>query len=141
MAQVCLVLTNPYAYQRALEVALQHSDCDRLKVIFLIDPGGVDTLVRDLGQQGWLGLNPRRNLGECLLDGYRALATDVLEDVRDRCRQAEIPVETSVEETGTVAFLERLFAAGETIVLASASRSLVPKGSPLRHKVEWLAEK
>ena len=63
MAGVLLVLTNPYAYHKALSWAIEQvrEDNTGLKAVFAIDSDAVAAMVRELGEKGWLGQGPRRD--------------------------------------------------------------------------------
>lgn len=142
MANLWLILTNPYSYNQALERALHgiEQSGGELKVVFVIDPQSVDHLVRDLGEQGWLGLSSRRNLQESMLAGYRALAADVLEDVSEAAGAAEVSITTAVEEIALKEYLQTLNNQENLELIVSISPELSSESQEPMARVEWVQE-
>ncbi|WP_071517288.1 hypothetical protein [Geitlerinema sp. PCC 9228] len=130
MKELWLVLTNPYTYQKALNRAL-----DRLRatptslsdsgeevniwVVFLIDPQTIENMVRDLCDRGWLGASSLHNLESSMLEGYRALAQDVLQEVRRQFEAASTKVETTVASGSLREYVEELVSKEERQIIIS----------------------
>lgn len=141
MAGVLLVLTNPYAYHKALNWAIEQARESNagLKAVFAIDSDAVAAMVRELGEKGWLGQGPRRSLQASMLEGYRALAADILEDVLSLCAAAGVSVETEVKEAPLIHYLETLLKQETRTVCVSGSQSIAPAIAPLTG-VKWIQE-
>jgi len=147
---VLLILTNPYAYEKALNLAIERAaqKPDELKVVFVIDPDALDNLVRELGEKGWLGLGSQRTLHDSMLEGYRALAADILEDVRRLCAAAHISVVTEVKEAPLVAYIRIIIERDNQPILVSGSQYLATTMltrhltgfEDVRALVEWIQE-
>ncbi len=142
MAEILLVLTNPYGYEKALNLAFDQAEPGHtpLTVTFAIDPEAIDDLMRDLGENGWLGIGSRRSLQISMLEGYRALATDILEEVSRRAAAIAIPVKTEVNEDGIRNYLRGLSSPGPQKILVSGSHALAPLIQTLECAVEWIPE-
>ena len=142
MATQVLVLTNLYAYEKGLNRALEAAKLAGagMNVVFLIDPGSVADIVRGLGQQGWLGSGALRNLETSMLEGYRALATDILEEAQSRFSGAGIAVETSVREMSPHKYICDLLNEKSITVMVSGSPSLAGKLQKILGQIEWIEE-
>jgi hypothetical protein len=142
MASLVLILTNPYSYETALNRALAaaREGQIQLKVVFAIDPNAVDELMRDLGENGWLGIGSRRSLQASMLEGYRALAADILQEVEQLCGDREIVVETEVKEAPLSVYLQSLVQQGSERIWVSASKDLSPLVEKIPRPVEWILE-
>lgn len=154
MALVTLVLTNPYAYEKALSHALelavslsesqasmgQTSVGVSLSVLFLIDPEALDELVHDLGEQGWLGLSSQRNLQSSMLDGYRALAADILQEALRDGSQAGLSVETAIKEVPPSIYVDELLNAGTQKLIVCGSSVLAAKLGDRIAQLEWIED-
>jgi len=137
-----LVLTNPYAYDRALERAVRTAKKGDvpLNVTFVIDPQALDELMVDLGEKGWLGMASRRTLRDSMIEGYRALAEDTLELVKERGDRAEIPLVAALEEVPLETYLDRILNAGADPVIVSASRAVRHANKDFAGRVQWVEE-
>ncbi|MBK4731759.1 hypothetical protein JJD41_18075 [Oxynema sp. CENA135] len=137
-----LILTNPYSYETALNRALASAREGRLqlKVVFAIDPNAVDELMRDLGENGWLGIGSRRSLQASMLEGYRALAADILQEVEQLCVDRAIAVNTEVKEAPLSVYLQSLVQQGSDCIWVSASKDLSPLVEKIPRPVEWILE-
>ncbi len=145
-----LILTNPYAYEKALNLAIERAvqTSDECKVVFVIDPDALDNLVRELGEKGWLGLGSQRTLHDSMLEGYRALAADILEEVRRLCAAAHISVVTEVKEAPLPAYLRIITERDNQPILVSGSKDLAETMlagnltvfEDVRGLVEWIQE-
>lgn len=142
MANLWLILTNPYSYDQALETAVNRAQNSggELKAVFVIDPHSIDHLVRDLGEQGWLGLSSRRNLQESMLAGYHALAMDVLAEVSQEAIATGIVVTTTVEETTLKEYLDNLSKQENLELIVSISPELSSLQQDMIAQVEWIQE-
>ncbi|WP_261226238.1 hypothetical protein [Ancylothrix sp. D3o] len=149
-----LVLTNPYAYEKALsrglELAVSLSESQAslgqriegvaLNVVFLIDPEALDELVQDLGEQGWLGLSSQRNLQASMLEGYRALAADILQEALKDGSQAGLSVETALKEVPPSIYVDELLNAGTQKLIVCGSSTLAAKLGDRTAKLEWIED-
>jgi hypothetical protein len=142
MPEILLVLTNPYGYETALNLAFEQAKAPDtlLRVTFAIDPEAIDDLMRDLGEHGWLGIGSRRSLQISMLEGYRALATDILEDLSRRAVTLGISVKTEVNEQGIRNYLSGLSTPGPQTIFVSGSHALTPLIQTLDCPVEWIPE-
>lgn len=142
MATQVLVLTNLYAYEKGLNRALEAAKLAGagMNVVFLIDPGSVADIVRDLGEEGWLGSAALRNLETSMLEGYRALAEDILQEAQSRFSQAGIAVETSVREMSPHKYIGDLLNQKSITVMVSGSPSLADKLEKVLGQIEWIEE-
>ena len=142
MATQVLVLTNLYAYEKGLNRALEAAKRAGagMNVVFLIDPGSVADIVRDLGEEGWLGSAALRNLETSMLEGYRALAEDILQEAQSRFSQAGIAVETSVREMSPHKYIGDLLNQKSITVMVSGSPSLADKLEKVLGQIEWIEE-
>lgn len=142
MPALYLVLTNPYAYDRALKFAVkqaQQADAT-LNVVFLIDPDAIDSMVRDLGEHGWLGSSSRQALYESMLEGYGALATDTIETIHRRIEDQTLSLKTSIREASLDRVLQELSKDPPRRAIVSASRDLRPPSSSRPDWVKWMVE-
>ncbi|MCT7959301.1 hypothetical protein NG791_01165 [Laspinema sp. D1] len=142
MKEILLVLTNPYGYEKAIHLAFEEAkqaDCF-LSVTFAIDPEAIDDLMRDLGENGWLGIGSRRTLQISMMEGYRALATDILEEVSRRAVSMEIAAKTALNEDGIRSYLNGLGTPGPEKIFVSGSHALAPLIQTLDCPLEWVPE-
>ena len=142
MAEILLVLTNPYGYEKALHLAFEEAkqaNC-LLTVTFAIDPEAIDDLMRDLGENGWLGIGSRRTLQISMMEGYRALAADILEEVIRRAVSMGMAVKTEVNEEGIRSYLSGLATPGPEKIFISGSHALGPLIQTLDCPLEWIPE-
>ncbi|MBO0348528.1 hypothetical protein J0895_05290 [Phormidium pseudopriestleyi FRX01] len=142
MAEILLVLTNPYGYEKALHLAFEEAkqtDC-LFRVTFIIDPEALDDLMRDLGENGWLGIGSRRTLQISMMEGYRALASDILEEVSRRALSIGITVKTELNEAGIRSYLSGLPSPGPEKIFVSGSHALGPLIETLDCPIEWIPE-
>jgi hypothetical protein len=142
MTRVWLILTNPYAYEQALKIATDRTGetGSILNAVFVIDPDAIGNLVRDLCETGWLGLESRRTLYDSMLEGYRALASDVIEDVQHQGSQENLVVEAAIQEGSLKNYLISLLSQGTSQIIVSASRSVEFPGKDIVKHLEWIEE-
>ncbi|AEB12565.1 hypothetical protein [Marinithermus hydrothermalis] len=132
-----LILTNPYAYTRGLERALQeaHTAHRALYAVFVIDPQTLETLVNDLSAMGWLGASSRQHIAHALHEGYRLLAQDTLQTVQAHAQTHGIPVETEVVEAPISEYLARL-PTHEPVLVSATSKPT----QALTPNITWIQE-
>ncbi|MGK7874718.1 MAG: hypothetical protein AB4426_15865 [Xenococcaceae cyanobacterium] len=139
---VWLVIANPYAYDRAMGRAiLEAQQCQTgLQVVFFISVDSVGEMMHELGEIGWLGSASLRTLQTSMLEGYRALADDVLKRVQRKAAQVELIVEGVVEKPSLEQYIHRILAQGAMKVIIAGSKSLIPKLEMLPETVEYIEE-
>lgn len=144
MPTIYLVLTNPYAYNRALALSIQQAKKANatLNVVFLIDPDAIDGMVRELGDSGWLGGGSRQALYESMLEGYGALAADTIEAVHRQIGQKKegVSFKTSIRETSIESLLQELLKTNPQRAIVSATPSLHSPASRRDPRVQWIVE-
>ncbi|MCT7983940.1 hypothetical protein NG796_11590 [Laspinema sp. A4] len=142
MAEILLVLTNPYGYEKGLNLAFEEAEQTQslLTVTFAIDPEAIDDLMRDLGENGWLGIGSRRTLQISMMEGYRALADDILEEVSHRAVARGMAVKTEVNEQGIRSYLSGLSTPGPEKIFVTGSHALTPLIQTLDGPLEWIPE-
>ncbi|MCT7981424.1 hypothetical protein [Laspinema olomoucense] len=142
MAEILLVLTNPYGYEKALHLAFEEAEQTHslLSVTFAIDPEALDDLMRDLGENGWLGIGSRRTLQISMMEGYRALAADILEEVSRLGASRGMAVKTAVNEEGIRSYLSGLSTPGPEKIFVTGSHALGPLIQTLEGPLEWIPE-
>lgn len=138
---VWLILTDTYDYEPALKQALEvakHSGAS-LNAVFVIDPDAAREMVSDLEDKGWLGAESAPStLQASLLEGYHALATDVLDKARDRASQVGLATETSLAEAPLESYVSGLLGQRGSIVIVSGSKTLATRLGELSQQVEWI---
>lgn len=141
---VWLILTDTYGYEYALKQALevaQHSGAS-LNAVFVIDPDAPEAMVGELEENGWLDAKSMpTTLQGSLLEGYHALATDLLDKVRGKVFQAGLSVETAIAEAPIESYVRGLLGQRGSIVIVSGSKSLTPRLGELSTQVELIEEK
>ena len=142
MDNIWLILTNPYSYDRPLERFFEQAQSETavLNVAFAIDPAAMGEMVDDLGNTGWLSSASLRSLQASLLEGYRALASDVLEEVGDRASEAGLTLETKVVEQSIASYIRSLIDLGATRIIVGGSKSLALSLGELLQKIEWIEQ-
>lgn len=138
---VWLILTDTYNYESALKQALdvaKHSGAS-LNAVFTIDPEATRDMVSELEDKGWLdaGSVPT-TLQTSLLEGYHALATDILDKVKDRASQAGLLLETSIAEAPLESYIRGLLGQRGSVVIVSASKASAASLGELSNQVEWI---
>lgn len=147
MKELWLVLTNPYAYQKALHGAIkevrqaQSASIQVVYVVFLIDAQTIDNMVRDLCDRGWLGASSLHSLESSMLEGYRALAQDVLQEV---CQEFEVSsieqVETFVTYASLREYVEELLAKQERQIMVSYGGAMQPWMATYQNRAHFIEE-
>lgn len=143
MATVWLILTNPYAYDKGIQVVKQQAQelNATVKLVYLIDLEAVTDTVRNLGDEGWLGSGALRNLEASMLEGYRALASDVIENASAELSQAGLLVETDVKEATPEQYVARLLEqVADSRLIMSGSQLTAAKLGELAERVQWVEE-
>ncbi len=139
---VWLVLTDTYGYEYALKQALdvaQHAGAS-LHSVFVIDPDAAEAMVGELEENGWVGAGSVPTLQASLLEGYHALATDLLDKVRDRASQLGLSMETAIAEAPVESYTRGLLGQRGSVVIASGSKSLASRLGELSKQVELITE-
>ncbi|MEC4983989.1 MAG: hypothetical protein SAJ37_00985 [Oscillatoria sp. PMC 1068.18] len=141
MAQLWLILTNPYAYEKAVEraVTLAQKNNLQIRVVFLITQQWLDKTVSELSETGWLSSASLRSLEISMQEGYRALAADVLEEVerQTKTNQVEVIVEGVVEAPSLEQYLNlAIKQGGEQLIIGSPQQTTKLKRSP--SSLEWI---
>lgn len=140
---IWLVLTDTYGYESALKQALEVAQHSRatLNGVFVIDPDATGEMVNELEEKGWLdaGSVPP-TLQASLLEGYHALATDVLEKVRNTASQVGLFIETAIAEAPLESYIRGLLGQRGSLVIVSASKALVARLGELSKQVELIEE-
>jgi len=139
---VWLLLTNPYAYQGALQkaIAIAEAATTKLQVVFVLDPEAMNLMMQELAENGWLGPGSLRLLENSLMGGYQMLAGDVLEDVAQELSTTDLTYEVTLKEASLQPFVQGLLAQKIETVLISSSHSLLPGLEHLAHQVTWIQE-
>lgn len=142
MTDILLVLTNPYAYEQALSLAVKtaHQEQADLRVVFFISYDAVGEVVDDLAERGLFGTGSLRNLQSTMLEGYRALADDVLQRVKRKAAPLEPILEGVVEQPSLDNYLYRLTEQGQSKLIVSSSHSPSSELGSFLDKVEWVRE-
>ncbi|WP_457637198.1 hypothetical protein [Oceanithermus sp.] len=94
----CLVITKPYDYEKLLKQVVNKMPGESWLAIFYLRPQNLRSLVEELGDQGWLGSSSIRQLFDSLKEGYRGLASDVLQDVARYVKNTNGTVRTMIIE-------------------------------------------
>lgn len=95
---VCLVITEPYGYERLIRRAAEDVSSKEWLIVYFLRPSRLQDTVRELGDQGWLGPGSLRPLLDSLMEGYRALADEVLQAAAHYAQEANARVRTTVVE-------------------------------------------
>ncbi|NES84436.1 MAG: hypothetical protein F6K10_25185 [Moorea sp. SIO2B7] len=139
---VWLVITNPYAYDKAMWRAIseaQHWNTG-LKVVFLISRDSMSNMMHQLGEMGWLGSASLQSLQISMLEGYRALADDVLKRVERKAKEVELIIEGLVEKPSLTQYVHRIVAQGAIKVIIAGSKSFTSSVDSLPDTVEYIEE-
>jgi len=140
MKTVWLVLASPYDYDPAMWRSrdLAQALSAQLRVVFFIEKNAASNIMQELGEMEWLGPSSLRSLQNCMLEGYRALADDVLDRVRRKVTQVEVVLEGVVEEVSLADYVTRLLPKEETqTIVVSGSKPLDLEVSEGIEKIEW----
>lgn len=142
MTQVWLVLTSPYAYDRAMQRAgaIARLANVPLHAVFFIEKNAVGTMVKELSDTGWLGPGSLRRLQSSMSEGYRALAGDVLKRVQRKLESVDVISEGIVEEPSLADYLERLLQQGAIQAIVSGAKPVELEDKNLSERVEWIEE-
>ncbi|MEC4893035.1 MAG: hypothetical protein SAL07_12650 [Oscillatoria sp. PMC 1051.18] len=139
MAQLWLILTNPYAYEKAVERAVTVAQKNNLQilVVFLITQEWLEKTVCELSEMGWLGSASLRSLEISMQEGYRALAADVLKEVERQANQVDVIVKGVVEAPSLDRYLDLAIAQGaERLIIGSPQQTT--KLNRLPDSLEWV---
>ncbi len=141
---VWLAIANPYAYDRAMQRAIQEAQRSHcaLHVVFFISRNSMGDMMRQLGETGWLlGSASLRSLQGSMVEGYRSLADDVLNRVKRKASsQVELIIEGVEEKPSLEEYVHRLLSSGAIKVIVAGSKSLNLKKEILPSTVEYYEE-
>ena len=141
---IWLVIANPYAYDKAMWKAVLETQehQSKLRVVFFINSNSIHDVIGELGQSGWLGSNPLHKLQNSMLEGYRALAGDVLKRVKRKAKEKNIELESEeiIERPLIEKFLFELVEEGATKIVIAGPQLLTAKMGELPHIAEYIEE-
>ena len=141
---IWLVIANPYAYDKAMWKAVLETQehQSKLRVVFFINKNSIHDVIGELGQSGWLGSNPLHKLQNSMLEGYRALAGDVLKRVKRKAKEKDIELESEeiIERPLIEKFLFELVEEGATKIVIAGPQLLTAKMGELPHIAEYIEE-
>ncbi|MCL2923287.1 MAG: hypothetical protein MGF17_01285 [Trichodesmium sp. MAG_R04] len=141
---IWLVIANPYAYDKAMWKAVLETQehQSKLRVVFFINSNSIHDVIGELGQSGWLGSNPLHKLQNSMLEGYRALAGDVLKRVKRKAKEKDIELESQeiIERPLIEKFLFELVEEGATKIVIAGPQLLTAKMGELPHIAEYIEE-
>ena len=142
MTSIWLVLTNPYAYDQALSFAVEEAQKieAELRVVFFIEAEGLQTMVGELSERGWYGPGSLQNLQKTMLEGYRALAGDVLKRVKRKAAPLSVIDEGVVEQPSLDKYIGTLIKEPmEKLIISSANLPNAELDN-LLDKIDWITE-
>ena len=141
---IWLVVANPYAYDKAMWKAVSEAQQHQMKlrVVFFINNNSIHDVIGELGQSGWLGSNPLHKLQNSMLDGYRALAGDVLKRVKRKAKEKEVELETQevIERPTIEEYVFELVEEGATKIVMAGPQLLTAKIGELPNIAEYIEE-
>jgi len=141
---IWLVVANPYAYDKAMWKAVSEAQKHQsnLRVVFFINNNSVHDVIGELGQTGWLGSNPLHRLQDSMLEGYRALANDVLKRVKRKAQEkgVELEIEEVIERPKIEKYLVEVVAEGATKIVVAGPQLLTAKIGKLPNIAEYIEE-
>jgi len=141
---IWLVIANPYAYDKAMWKAVLETQehQSKLRVVFFINKNSIHDVIGELGQSGWLGSNPLHKLQNSMLEGYRALAGDVLKRVKRKAKEKDIELESQeiIERPLIEKFLFEIVEEGATKIVIAGPQLLTAKMGELPHIAEYIEE-
>ena len=141
---IWLVIANPYAYDQAMWKAVSETQehQGKLRVVFFINNNSIHGVIGELGQSGWLGSNPLYKLQKSMLEGYRALAGDVLKRVKRKAKEKDVELESQeiIERPLIKEFLFELVEEGATKIVIAGPQLLTGKMGELPNIAECIEE-
>ncbi len=140
---IWLLITNPYAYDRGMFQAISEAKKSQtsLVVVFFISKNTMGEMMHELGEMGWLGASSFRTLQTSMLQGYRALATDVIKRVKRKAKGVELIIEGVVEEPSIQAYIKRILKQEAIKIIIAGSRSFTPNLDRLPDRVEYVEDR
>ncbi len=114
----------------------------KLRVVFFINNNSIHDVIGELGQTGWLGSNPLHKLQNSMLEGYRALAGDVLKRVKRKAKEKEVELETEgvAERPSLEEYMIELVGQGATKIIIAGPQLLTTKIGDLPSIAEYIEE-
>jgi len=141
---IWLVVANPYAYDKAMWRAVSEvqQNQTKLRVVFFINNNSIHDVIGELGQSGWLGSNPLQKLQNSMLEGYRALAGDVLKRVKRKAKEKDVELETQevIERPTIEKYIFELVEEGATKIVIAGPQLLTAKIGELPNLAEYIEE-
>jgi len=141
---IWLVLANPYSYDQAMWKAVSEAQKhqSKLRVVFFINNSSVHDVIGELGQTGWLGSNPLHKLQNSMLEGYRALAGDVLQRVKRKTAEKGVELETQevIERPDLEKYLSELVEQDAAKIIIAGPQLLTTKVGNLPSIAEYIEE-
>ncbi|MGK7922319.1 MAG: hypothetical protein AB4080_20170 [Trichodesmium sp.] len=141
---IWLVLANPYSYDRAMWKAVSEAQKlqTKLRVVFFINNSSVHDVIGELGQTGWLGSNPLHKLQNSMLEGYRALAGDVLQRVKRKTAEKGMQLEDEevIERPDLEKYLSELVEQNAVKIIIAGPQLLTTKIGNLPSIAEYIEE-
>ncbi|NEN92355.1 MAG: hypothetical protein F6K48_27030 [Okeania sp. SIO3H1] len=139
-----LVVANPYAYDKAMWKGISESQQNqaKLRVVFFINNNSINDVIGELGQTGWLGSNPLHKLQNSMLDGYRALANDVLKRVKRKAKEKEVELDIQevIERPSLEEYLFELVEEDTVKIIVAGPQLLTAKIGNLPSIAEYIEE-
>jgi len=95
---LCLVLTDPYDYERVLSAFMQKARerGQPASVVFYIPTDALHNFVEELGEKGWLGSSPIKTLENSMLDGLKTLGKSILEYAHAEADKVQVELYTKL---------------------------------------------
>ncbi|WP_202219860.1 hypothetical protein [Okeania sp. KiyG1] len=107
-----------------------------------INNNSINDVIGELGQTGWLGSNPLHKLQNSMLDGYRALANDVLKRVKRKAKEKEVKLDIQevIERPSLEEYLFELVEEDAIKIIVAGPQLLTAKIGNLPSIAEYLEE-
>ncbi|NET43559.1 hypothetical protein [Okeania sp. SIO2B3] len=141
---IWLVVANPYAYDKAMGKGISEAQQNqaKLRVVFFINNNSINDVIGELGQTGWLGSNPLHKLQNSMLDGYRALANDVLKRVKRKAKEKEVELDIQevIERPSLEEYLFELVEEDAIKIIVAGPQLLTAKIGHLPSIAEYIEE-
>ncbi len=141
---IWFAIANPYAYDQAMRKAFSEAQQrqSKLRVVFFINNNSINDVIGELGMSGWLGSNPLHKLQNSMLEGYRALAGDVLKRVQRKAKEKEVELETQevVERPSLEKYLIDAVEQGAEKIIIAGPELLTNKIGNLPNIAEYIEE-
>ncbi|NEP06893.1 MULTISPECIES: hypothetical protein [Okeania] len=141
---IWLVVANPYAYDKAMWKGISEAQQNqaKLRVVFFINNNSINDVIGELGQTGWLGSNPLHKLQDSMLEGYRALASDVLKRVKRKAKEKEVELDIQevIERPSLEEYLFELVEQDAIKIIVAGPQLLTTRVANLPSIAEYIEE-